>query len=324
MAAFAFLHKVRARWQIRRAIRRLADSDPAVRDAARAALRAAGAACWPQLRNEAFRPRTRLAVLSADLLDQLGDVQGLYALLSQYADPSMHGWYDSEIRLALQRIGVERIVIALEHAVEYLEAPGLKRKHWSLAVSVYTLFALQSLRGNMPAALWLRALTVVQPHFEDLSMCRSAVPTNSYADLIGTSVRPPADDWRVGSTLVAVRRSAVEALITVAPDEAFDLLATALHHKDPRVQVTAIYGLRRLRNPHALVLLQPIAADRRHPLARDARRTIEAFGTRQPDSLTLVRASDALAATPHELLRAADIGQETAPETLLRAADNGE
>ncbi len=290
-------------------------------------LRGVSPRCWPQLRRAAFRPRTRLAVVAADLLDQLGDKQGLIALLSQYADPSMHGWYDAEIRRSLQRIGIERVIEVLQDCLDHLEAPELTRHHWSLSVAVYALFTLQSLRGNLPAHLWLRALTAAHPGFEELRTCRSVLPVHSYADLLNTESRPPSDDWRVGTTLVAVRRSAVEALTTVARHEAFDLLRTALAHGDPQVQCTAIYGLRRLRDPRALVLLQRIAADRRHPLARDARRAIEAFGSTEHESLTLVRASDAIVAAPHELLRAADVTNETAPETLLRAVagdgDNG-
>jgi hypothetical protein len=315
------LHRVRAQWQIRNAIRRLVHTNDRAREEARARLRAASPACWPPLRNTAFRPRTGLAVVAADLLDELGDPQGLIALLSQYADPYMHGWYGVEIRRALQRIGVARIVSVLEHSLERLEAGEVNRHLWSLSVAVYALFALQSLRGSLSDTLWLRALTVSHPEFDDLRTCRSILPSHSFADLIDKEVRPPSEDWRVGTTLVAVRRAAVETLILLAPKQAFDLLRVTLTHQDPQVQISAIYGLRRLRDPRALVLLQPIAADRRHPLCRDARRAIEAFGTRLPDALTLVRGSALMSASPDQLLRPAARGEEADPETLLRASN---
>jgi hypothetical protein len=317
------LRRLHMQWRIRRAIHRLVYPNPGAREEARARLRALSPACWPQLRNTAFRPRTSIAVAAADLLEELGDPQGLIALLSQYADPYMHGWYGADIRTALQRIGMARIVTVLEHSLERLEAGEVSRHLWSLSVAVYALFALQSLRGSLPDALWLRALTVSHPDFDDLRTCRSILPSQSFADLMYREARPPSEDWRVGTTLVAVRRSAVETLLFLAPGQAFDLLRIALAHQDLQVQISAIYGLRRLRDPRALVLLQPIAADRRHPLCRDARRAIEAFGTRLPDELTLMRGSALVTATPDQLLRPASVTEEVDPDTLLRASNTG-
>jgi hypothetical protein len=323
MSLTNLFHRLWARRQIARAIRQLVHIDGSVRAAAIERLRAAGPDCWPQLRRTAFRPRTQLAVAAADVLDSLGDGQGLVALLSQYADPYMHGWYGNDIRQALQRIGAERILNVLENSLDRLEAPTLTRHHWSLSVAVYALYALQSLQCKLPPALWLRALIVTQRDFDDLRTCRSVLPVSPVNNGMIRESRPPSDDWRVGTTLIAVRRAAVEALKALDPEMAFDLLRIALANAEPQVQLSAIYGLRILRDPRALVLLQPIAADRRHVLTRDARRAIEAFGTRLPDALTLMRASDAIYVTPDQLLRPVIEAQTTAPETLLRAV-NGE
>jgi len=319
MAVPYAIHRAFAYWQIRVAIRRLVHRNPRVRDSAATALRAAGAACWPQLRAAAFRSQSRLAVAAADLLDQMGDGQGLIALLSQFA--ASENWYEAEIRDALRRIGSERIAAVLDRSLERLEEPGLPRYNPALQVAANALYALAALHGSVSYDLWRRALMITQPHFEDLRTCRSLLPGSaSYAEMADSEVvLLLSHTRRVSSNLVAVRLAAVEALLTIARADAFDLLAYALRHPDPRVQCTAIYGLRRLRDTRAMVLLQPIAADRRNPLARDARRAIEAFGTRQPDALTLVRAASSSSADERELLLPSHDAGRTAPETLLRA-----
>ena len=203
----------------------------------------------------------------------------------------------------------------LEAALDWMETSPLLREHWCLSLSVYAIHALEALRARVPLSLWRRALVAHSPGFEDLRSCRMVVATQ---DNGGGSTSAYDDNWRVGSTLAAVRRVAVDALLTLDRSHAFDLLRDALAYDSPEVQITAMYGLAHLRDERAYVLLQPIAADRRHPLAKDARRVIESFGMRQPDALTLVRAAAPMEVAPEELLRPSAHLQDDNPDTLLR------
>ena len=315
----ALLEKTYARWQMRLAIRRLVSPDDAVRVRALERLRAGSPECWPLLRRIAYRQRTALAVVAAESLYQFGDMQGLYALLELYADGTMHLWYGQRLRWQLQQIGPTKIRGVLEFALDRIEERPTGRYCWSLSLAVYALYALKSLHAELPESLWRRALTVQAPGFEDLRDCRAILP------LIATdeSFSTPRTTWGVGRTVAAVRAMAMDALLTLNRPLAFDLFAEALKSGEPQIQLTAMYGLRRLHDPRAAVLLQPIAADRRHPLMRDARRTIESFGTKQPDSITLVRASQPDFTPPKELLRPASASADSDPETLLRSSESG-
>ncbi|HZO88944.1 MAG TPA: hypothetical protein VFB38_11455 [Chthonomonadaceae bacterium] len=305
MIPFAFLNAIYARWQIRRAINCLDDADEAVRARAEEQLRAVSPACWSALCRAAFRRRSSTGVTAARLLYDLGDARGLFALLEQFYDRDMYCWYGPHIRRALKQIGNEKVLAALETALTRMETLPLAPRCWSLYVAVYALHALAALHGYIPSGVWRRALTVHVPFYEDVRACRLAL----------TAEWP---ETPAVATLAAVRRAAVDALLALNKDEAFALLREALAHPAPQVQLTTIYGLRLLKDTRAYVLLQPIAADRRHPLARDARRAIESLGTRQPDALTLVRASQPALSDPGELLRPAASSAETLSETLLR------
>lgn len=297
------------------AVHLLDHPNPQMREQARQRLKEWSPACRPLLRRVALRERSSAAAAAAELLDELGDRQGIYSLLSQYADPFMSRHFGPPLRSALQRIGQKRITDELELSLGRIETPPLSRDQWPLALAVYSIHALHGLNARLSSDLWRRAVTASIPHLEDMRVCRSIVPAPYNGD--------PIADWRNSSTLVSVRRAAIDALLTLEPSQAFDLLRDALHHPDVQVQFTAIYGLRRLRDPRAYVLLQPIAADRKHPLSRDARRTIEAIGPSEPDALMLVRASSLHPAPPAELLRPA--GQEpTAPsDHLLHSIETG-
>jgi hypothetical protein len=305
-----FLVTLVGRHRLRHEIRRLCHPDAAVQRRARMAVMAAPYLSRPLLRRIAFRTRSKLACVAAELLYEMGDIQGLYALLSQYSDRYMFAYFSGPLRTMLQRIGYAQILDVLENCLDRLETPPLPHDHWSLALSVYALNALITLRADVPRTVWSRAITVSCPGFEDLRVCRSVVPLQASP--------LSADDPRVGKTLVAVRRAAVDALLTLWPQQAFELLSEALQHPDIQVRLTAIYGLRRLRDSRAYVLLQPIAANRRDLLSRDARRAIEALGSSQPDVLTLVRASDAGGAPPAELLRPATTTTTHETGQLLR------
>jgi hypothetical protein len=251
------------------------------------------------------------------LLYELGDARGLFALLEQFYDRDMFCWYGPHIRRALKQIGSHKVLAALETSLARIEAGAefkiqqpeafaLAGQRWSLYVAVYALHALAALHAPIPAAIWHRALTAYIPYYEDLRSCRAAL------------LAPKAREAPVVALLASVRRTAVDTLLTLNREYAFVYLRNALAHPDPQVQLTTLYGLRQLRDSRAYVLLQPIAADRRHPLSRDARRVIEALGPKQPDVLTLVRPSQASAIVPEELLRPARQRADEDPATLVR------
>ncbi len=317
-----------SRWQIRQAINRLDDADPDVRARAEEQLRAVSPASEPALCRAAFGRRSGVGVAAAKLLYDLGDARGLFALLEQFYDRDMYCWYGPHIRRALKQIGNDQVLAALEtslarieagtevrvedyegraslYALERTEAATLAGQRWSLYVAVYALHALAALHACVPPTLWRRALTAYVPCYEDLRACRTAL----------TATWP---ETPVVALLASVRRAAVDALLMLDREQAFALLREALRHPDPQVQLTTLYGLRELRDPRAYVLLQPIAANRRHPLCRDARRVIESLGPKQPDVLTLVRASEPDKTVPDELLRPAVNSLENDPETLIR------
>lgn len=307
MPTFSLIHPLYAAWQIRQAVNRLDHADPGVRARAEERLCASSPACWPALARAAFGRRTGGGVAAAKLLYDLGDARGLFALLEQFYDRDMYSWYGPHIRRALKQIGEERVLAALETALTRIaESELLPRAahHWSLYVAVYALHALASLHADVPPNTWRRALAAYVPFYEDLRACRNAL----------TATWP---ETSVVALLASVRRTAVDALLALNRPHAFALLRETLAHPDPQVQLTALYGLRELRDARAYVLLQPIAANRHHPLWRDARRVIEALGSKQPDALTLVRASHSAETPAAELLRPARHHTDDAPETLL-------
>ncbi len=306
-------------YRVHRAIRLLNDPRLPLRADAKEQLRSARSLSVKPLRQVAFRQRSLLAIHAAELLIEMDDAQGLYALLAQYSDRYLASWHGQHLRMILGRVGSERILRVLEASLDWMETSPLLREHWCLSLSVYALHALEALRARVPFSLWRRALSAYSPGFEDLRACRAVVSMN---EILGSSASAHDDNWRVGSTLAAVRRVAIDALLTLDRAHAFDLLRDALAHSAPEVQLTALYGLAHLRDPRAYVLLQPIAADRRHPLARDARRVIESFGSRQPDALTLVRAAAPQEIRPNELLRPTTPVTDADPDTLLRVVSS--
>jgi hypothetical protein len=318
MAQFPLLEHWYAWWQVRRAVFCLDHPVEDIRERAAETLRASSPRCWPRLRRVAYRGRSRLAINAARLLYDLGDPQGLYALLEQFADGAMYGLYQHELRRSLRAVGNEKILGVLEFSLDRLETPPIPHHCWSLSLSLYALHALKSLQAEIPIPTWRRAVQAYVPDFESLRDARIVLPVTSPNDT-KYALTPPLADWRVGYTVAAVRRVAIDVLLTLKRESAFDLLKEALAHESPEVQLTAIYGLRRLRDERAYILLQPFAANTHHPLHRDAKRAIESLGAKEPDVLTLLRASQPENTPAEELLRPAASNSSEAPETLLRA-----
>lgn len=272
--------------------------------------------CWHGLRKIAFKEKGVRAVSAAKLLFDIGDNQGLFALLEQYSSLEVRREAEAFLNQSLRQIGPQRIEALLTEAIHSLQRRTFADSKWGLAVSVYALRVLEDFRHTLPQTLLHRCILLSQPQFDNLAACRAVFPFTAFTDYRVTRAEP-INDFYIGSSLAAVRRAAADVLIAQDGPLVFAFLSETFAHSDPQVQYTALYGLSRLRDERALPLFQRLASNRKHPLAHDAQRAIEVFGTKLPDVLTLVRGSQ-LSSSPQELLRPAGQSEEKSPETLLR------
>jgi len=120
-----------------------------------------------------------------------------------------------------------------------------------------------------------------------------------------------------------IRAAALKGILAQYPDESFAVLARSLQSGDISVMRTAVSGLCKIQDSHALPLLEPIAFASNHPLALDARRAIERIAGSEAESLILVRGSraDANVTIPDDLVRPAGNfpGEDT--DALMRSAE---
>ncbi len=303
-------------WRLRQAFRDLQGQSSEKHDAAVQVLIASSPRCWHGLRKIAFREKGTRAVSAAKLLFDLGDTQGIFALLEQYSSVEVRREAEGYLEECLRKVGPQRVEALLNEALQSVERRPLTNETWGLAASVYALRVLVSFRHILPQATLSRAILISQVTFDSLTACRAIFPYTAFTDYrVGQA--GPMEDYFVGDSLAALRRSAVDTLLAQEGAAAFALLCKALAHPDVHVQFAAIYGLCRLREERALPLFQRIASNKKHPLAHDAQRAIERFGTKLPDVLTLVRGSQ-LSTAPDELLRPAGFSEEKSPDTLLR------
>lgn len=317
MANYALIERVLARIQMARAVRRLGSKSPVLIAQATEELRSAGERSHALLLNLAFRERSPAAVRAAALLYSMGEKQGLYALLDQFYNQGMAIWYGNMLKLELERIGEKQIIHCLEEALDY---EMLANRSWGPALGIFALHAIDQLKILLPETLWLRALTVYCPGYEDLRVCRTLLPVGWSTRSLRANEALYTKNMRSEvtlATLAQIRRQAVDILLHRRPGSLYLLLHKVIAHEAPEVQLTAVYGFWRLGDSRACLVLQPIAANRRHPIARDARRAIESFGERLPEALTLVRASGP-AVRENQLLRPAATYEQVPPEFLLR------
>lgn len=312
----SLLERMTIWWRIRGALKNLQGIDEAQHQAAVQLLVASSPLCWHGLRKIAFKEKGVRAVSAAKLLFDLGDNQGLFALLEQYSSSEVRREAATYLDQSLRQIGPQRIEALLIEALRSLRIRTLANGTWGLAVSVYALRVLEEFRHALPPPLLAQCILLSQPQYDNLATVRAVFPFTAFTDFRTTRTEP-INDFYIGSSLAAVRRAALDFLIGQEGLQAFTCLSEACTHSDPQVQYAALYGLSRLRDERALPLFQRIASNRRHPLAHDAQRSIEIFGTRLPDVITLVRGSQ-LAASPEELLRPVGQSTEQAPDTLLR------
>ena len=305
-------------WRIRKALGALQTTSEERHREAVETLIASSPRCWHGLRKIAFKEKGIRAVSAAKLLYDLGDNQGLFALLEQYSSVEVRREAEGYLYKSLQDIGPQVIEALLTEAIRSLERRTLASGTWGLAVAVYALRALEDFRHVLPQSKLAHCILVSHPQFDSLAACRAVFPFTAFTDFRFT--RPEVvNDFYIGSSLATVRRVATDFLIVQEGLQAFAFLGEVLAHPDPQVQFAALYGLCRLRDERALPLFQRLASNRKHPLAHDAQRAIEVFGTGLPDILTLVRGSQ-LASQPDELLRPAASAEEKSPETLLRSS----
>jgi len=303
--------------RIHKALRDLQGPSEERHKAAVEILAASRARCWHGLRKIAFKEKGIRAVSAAKLLFDLGDKQGLFALLEQHSSAEVRREAEVPLDRALREVGPQQIEALLRASIRSLEERQVVNDPtWGLAVSVYALRVLEDFRHSLPPSLLAHCILLSQPQFDNLAACRAVFPFTAFTDY--RAARPePINDFYIGSSLATVRRAAIDSLIAQEGPQAFAILSEAVAHADPQVQYAGLYGLCRLRDERALPLFQRMASNRKHPLAHDAQRSIEVFGTKLPDILTLVRGSQ-LGASPGELLRPAGQAQEKSPETLLR------
>ncbi len=309
---------IRRWWSLRKALRDLQRESPERHNAAVKILAANSPRCWNGLRKIALREKGLRAVSAAKLLYDLGDTQGLFALLEQHSSSEVRREAEGYLDECLRKVGPQRIQGLLEEALRSLELREPEKGAWGLALSIYAMRVLGDFHHILPQELFARMLFLSHPHFESLSVCRSVFPFTAFADY-RLNRSEAIIDFYIGATIAAVRRVGVEYMLDQEGSRAFAVLSEAFGHADPQVQFTAIYGLCRLRDPRALPMFQRIASNKKHPLSQDAQRAIELFSTKLPDVLTLVRASQQ-SVSPGELLRPATFQAEQHSETLLRPA----
>ncbi len=302
--------------RIQKALRDLQGSSEERHKAAVEILIASSPRCWHGLRKIAFKEKGTRAVSAAKLLYDLGDNQGLFALLEQHSSLEVRREAEAFLDQSLRQIGPQKIEALLREAIRSQDLRTFANGTWGLAVTVYALRVLEDFRHTLPQSVLTRCILLSDPQFDNLASCRAVFPFTAFTDY--RLSRPEAiNDFYIGSSLSAIRRAATDVLIGQEGPHAFAFLSEALAHRDPQVQYAALYGLSRLRDERALPLFQRLASNRKHPLAHDAQHAIEVFGTKLPDVITLVRGSQ-LGASPAELLRPVGQSEERSPETLLR------
>jgi hypothetical protein len=312
LANVSFIEKLILFIGISRQIWRLGSDTEAVRADASQYLKAAGTRSWPRLRRAASSASPLLAFRSAVLLYEMGDEQGLWSLMdinnNRLVSPDTKRLLLSELR----RIGGTQITACLETAIDLVEQGECMPSHWSVAVCLNALQTIRALGIEVENPVWRRLLTLRSWH-DDTRVCRTFTPVRgTVRTLHSPTVSPSARG------VAQIRRHAVDMLVVRRPAGTFELLKEIIGCDDTDVQLTAVHAMWRLGDRRAIVLLQPIAIERKHPYCREAQRAIASFGSSQPDEVTLVRASIRSESTD-SLLRPAVSGQDKGSETLMRA-----
>lgn len=167
-------------WRIRKALRALQGSSEEKHRAAVETLVASSPRCWHGLRKIAFKEKGVRAVSAAKLLFDLGDAQGLFALLEQYSSPEVRREAEALLDQSLRQIGPQRIEALLTEAVRSLRLADPQT--WGLAVAVYAMRVLADFRHVLPQSLLTQCILLAQPQYDSLAECRSVFPFTAFTN----------------------------------------------------------------------------------------------------------------------------------------------
>ena len=295
----------RAPRPLRAAVRALGSGHPALRHGAEMALRASPNHAIPLLRAaaSAHTPLPR-AVRAAILLHRLHEREGADSLRRMAREHRLREAEGSELLcLAVREIvGAETYLRQASSALTLLEQRpesfrGIARFRQAMEI-------LRFLRAPLPDDVLRRGLVVRAVGGENLSLVRAVLNETHGVSL---------------EHVCMTRKETVETILRLDDrSHAYLLLARALKHPNPAVQLTAIYGLGSLEDPRAITPLLEIVRDPDHPVHEDARRVYLMLRDGTPDVLTLLRPSRPTPLPLEELLRPAIQRSDDSPETLLR------
>ena len=128
---------------------------------------------------------------------------------------------------------------------------------------------------------------------------------------------------RVGDGSDEVRLAAGQALLAMYGPDSFPLFVEAVHAPLPAARLTGIGFLGVLGDVRALPLLQSLAAGKEPLLAPAASAAIARIRQHNPETMTLLRASEQSDSRPETLLRpASGNNAATPPDVLLRPAQH--
>ncbi len=123
-----------------------------------------------------------------------------------------------------------------------------------------------------------------------------------------------------------VRAMAAETILEIYPSAGFPLLVEGAYAADPAVRDTAIVALGTHGDPRSIPILRSIVErGDDSPCVAAARAALEAIRRRNPEMMTLLRASSRADATQQHLLRAViSSPSQVSPDLLLRPSSSGE
>jgi hypothetical protein len=240
------------------------------------------------------------AIYAALILHQLGYPEGGQHLMRLIDRPFIRESSCAPLlrNAVLKTVGSTPFLQKLATALAQLEQrPDLSRP---LAHFHHNAQILLFLRSELPLSLLHRALLVRAIGGENLSIVRLVLDEAGEPNLEHISL---------------VRRDSVALLISSTTQEhALQIFTNCLLHPNPAVQLTTMFGLKLLKQAHAINALYPIAHDPSSPVREDAQNLIRYLNPQKSDPFVLLRPIDEERFARSSLLRAS----KTQPSELLR------